>query len=156
MNWAGRGYGFTPNNQIPLNDREPGEIAKVAIDQLLPYRVAAASWPIYRHYRDERHCMVCRLCDQNIWFIMDQYGKEFDYAGDEVLSLIVAHIRQIHADKINDKGELIYENRREHESEVLDLPYGSHALRGDSRNPNRPEYQSGDTTGIERTTEANS
>lgn len=99
------GYYFTANKDIPYNDRRPGEIASVAIDQLKPYREAALTWPIYEIIRfsetsPPRECNVCRECNQNIWFTTDEYGHKYDYNGDEIIALIVAHIRQIHSEMV--------------------------------------------------------
>lgn len=90
------GYYLTPNDQIPLNDREKGEIAEVALLQLMRYNAAAETWPVGQEYRDDRYCNVCRVCDQNIWFSTDLKDQPFKYSEAELKALIVAHIRQIH------------------------------------------------------------
>lgn len=148
------GYGFTPNKMIPLNDREPGEIAKIAWQQLKPYRIAAETWPVYRHFRDKRHSMCCRLCTQCLWFVTDITGEIYQYTDEETLTLIVAHIRRCHEDMINEKGEFSYEGTGEYQ--VLDSSYNPHAGGSGSRNSYRPEYQGGNSTGIEQSKEDDS
>jgi len=91
------GYYMTANKNIPLNDREPGEIADVAWAQLKPYREAAQTWPVYKHYEDNRHKNKCRVCSQNIYFDKDEDHNPYDYSDEEILALIVAHVRQCHS-----------------------------------------------------------
>lgn len=149
-----KGYGFTPNKMIPLNDRDPGNIAQVAKDQLRPYLIAAESWPTYRQYRDERHEMICRLCAQCLWFITDTHNVPYEYTDQDIHTLITAHIRRQHADMINDKGEFTYESAGE--CKVLDNTRGSQSYGCDSGNSYRPEYQGGDSRGIERSKKGDS
>lgn len=87
---------MTANKMIPLNDREPGEIAQVAIDQLKPYQVAAKTWGVYPDDRATR----CKRCDQCIWFTFDPHGEIYHYDDEEIQSLIVAHIRQVHPNEV--------------------------------------------------------
>lgn len=94
------GYYHVPNNLIPLNDRAPGELAGIALEQLAPYREVAATWLIYPDGR----CHRCMECDQNIWFSRDRQGQPYRYTDAEILALIVAHIRQCHAEVI-DAGQ---------------------------------------------------
>jgi hypothetical protein len=148
-----KGFGFTPNTDIPLNNRAPGEIAQVAIDQLQPYVIAAETWPVYRQYRDERHEMICRICAQCLWFLSDTHNVPYEYTDEEIHTLITAHIRRQHADMVNEKGEFTYEGAREYQ--VLDNTRGSQSYGCDSGNTYRPEYQGSDSRGIERTKEAN-
>jgi hypothetical protein len=112
------GYYQTPNVNIPLNKRDTGEVASVAIDQLKPYREAANTWPVYRKFEDERSKNKCRVCDQNLWFTTDINNDDYGYTEDQTLSLIIAHIRQCHdklvtgeepwptAETISDSGQL--------------------------------------------------
>lgn len=86
------GYYNTPNKMIPLNDREPGEIADIAWEQLEPYRIAAKTWPVYTDGR----CNRCEECHQNIWFTTDLQRTAYTYDPEEIQALIVAHIRQCH------------------------------------------------------------
>lgn len=148
-----KGYGFTPNKMIPLNDREKGQIAPVAIDQLRPFLIAAETWPVYRQYRDERHEMICRVCAQCLWFLSDEHNVPYDYTDEEIHTLITGHIRRLHADMINEKGEFTYEGAGEYQ--VLDNTRGGQSYGCDSRNTYRPEYQGGDSGRIERTKEDN-
>ena len=106
------GYGTPPNNAIPLNDRPPGELAPIAFLQLKPFQEAAIQWPIHEVIRydaddSKRKTMVCRLCDQAIWFLVDEEGHPFTYIYDvDIKPLIVAHIRQLHSERvlINEAG----------------------------------------------------
>jgi hypothetical protein len=96
-----RGYYQTPNINIPLNNREPGHLAQVAIDQLAPFVERAKTWPLREVYREDdnnnsRHGMACSLCDQIVYFISDPRGILYGYDDSEIQSLIVAHMRQIH------------------------------------------------------------
>lgn len=143
------GFYFTPNINIPLNKREPGTIADVAWEQLKRFRIAAETWPIYRHYRDGRHCMVCRFCDQCVWFVMDPNGKEYEYTDDDIRSVIIAHVRQIHSDIVDEKGAIIDENSRERQ--ILDRACDPNTLSVGGSNAHRFEHQSGDSRGIEYT-----
>lgn len=90
------GYFQTPNVNVPLNNRPKGEIADVAKDQLRMWQEAAWHWPLREDTRDKRHGMICTHCQQMIYFISDGRGVLYDYTEDEILALIVAHIRQKH------------------------------------------------------------
>ena len=94
------GYYETPNVNIPYNDREPGQIADIAWEQLKPYHIAAQTWPVGEEYRDGRQCNICRKCNQNIWFTTDPANIAFMYEEDAILSLITAHVRQVHAKEV--------------------------------------------------------
>src|SRR5277367_5990664 len=110
------GYGMTPNKFIPLNDREPGEIAPIALQQLKRYQLAAETWPIQAVARREqwydnsgklfegclRRCMICRLCKENLWFPCDPEGNDFTYSDEDIKTLTVAHIRQCHEKDIDE------------------------------------------------------
>jgi hypothetical protein len=99
---------------IPLNDREEGKIAQVALDQLAPFRAAAQQWPIYYTIRDARSCMACRVCHFSLWFLRDIHETPYQISEEEKTTLTVAHIRQSHTEMviINEAGHL----------EVLDFP----------------------------------
>lgn len=88
------GYYQTPNVNIPLNKREKGAIADVALDQLSAYQDRARTWPVYTDGR----CNRCTDCHQNIWFSTDPRGYTYNYSDDEILALKVAHVRQCHAE----------------------------------------------------------
>lgn len=113
------GFYNTPNKMIPLNDREPGTLAPVALRALEFIRSAAQTWPIHRVRRDNRNCNVCRMCQQNIWFDKDEEGQEFLYTEAEKLALIVAHIRQRHT---SDNGEI---DDCSEEPKILDFSRGN-------------------------------
>ena len=94
-----KGYYITQNKNIPLNDREPGEIAEVAIEQLKPYRDIARTWQTYTDGYTNR----CYACHQNIWFTTDPKRRPYQYSEDELMALITAHIRQCHEEVASDR-----------------------------------------------------
>lgn len=94
------GYYSTPNSSIPLNNRPSGEVAPIAWEQLKPFRDAAPTWPVFQDGPANR----CRLCTQNIWYSYDPLGKKYVYGDDEVITLIVAHIRQVHSEVVTNDG----------------------------------------------------
>jgi hypothetical protein len=98
-----RGFFQTPNVDIPLNAREPGTIASVAMEQLRTYQRTADNWPVYEVRRDGRDCMVCQKCNESLWFVTDEEEQRYQYADDELRALKVAHIRQSH-DKDQSNG----------------------------------------------------
>jgi hypothetical protein len=105
-----RGYYQTANKDIPLNDRGKGEIAPIAFDQLRPYREAAQTWPVYNEMRDgetmgPRWVHACRICTQAIWFNSDENKVAYDYSEEEMLALIIAHIRQCHSKLVTGEEE---------------------------------------------------
>lgn len=107
-----KGFGMTPNVNIPLNKRDSGTIAPVAIDQLKPYREAAETWPTFidAHTDEEsrlRKANRCRVCSQNIWFTLDPNGYHIEYTADELTTLLTAHIRQVHTEVIDAGPETI-------------------------------------------------
>jgi hypothetical protein len=108
-----RGYYTAPNSDIPLNNRDKGEVAPVAFDQLRPYQEAADQWPMHRATHGgtaeegpSRLGMECRFCGQFIYFIEDEDGYPYQYVNDEPKTLTVAHIRRQHSEKviINEQG----------------------------------------------------
>lgn len=96
-------YYQTPNSNVPLNNRSPGELAQIALDQLKPFEDAADTWPIQAMYRDHRDCNICLICDQNIWFSTDMLGYEYHLTEANKRTLTVAHIRQIHSEVVSGK-----------------------------------------------------
>jgi len=101
-------YYHTANKDVPHNDREPGEIAPIALAQLEEYRKLAAYWSVYLDTKksgadrfgnpDVRKPMRCSACKQAIWFLCDEHGNGYDYTDDQIMTLTVAHIRQAHAE----------------------------------------------------------
>lgn len=92
-------YFNTSNSKIPLNSRAPGDLAQVAKDQLSAFQEAAKNWPLYIDVNDLRACHRCTRCGQNIWFGTDSEGRDYHYTEDEIMTLVVAHIRQAHEDQ---------------------------------------------------------
>lgn len=85
-------YFITKNQDVPLNDRPKGEVAPHAIRELQRWQKIANEWGIYPDGR----CRRCMECDENIWFAVDDHGREYIYSDEEINALIVAHIRQVH------------------------------------------------------------
>lgn len=96
-----QGYYQTPNTQIPLNQRQKGELAEIAVTQLEAFQLRARAWPMREVSREDinnnsRHGMACSYCDQMVYFISDPNGILFNYSDEEMLALTVAHVRQRH------------------------------------------------------------
>jgi len=87
-------YCLTPNVMVPLNSRKTGSIATVAMEQLRHYQSIARKWQTWPDGR----CRRCMECDENIYFTHDTNANPYMYTDDEILALIVAHIRQVHDD----------------------------------------------------------
>ena len=92
------GYYLTKNQDIPLNDRKPGEVADVALQQLARWQEIARSWPVRLLVRKKRWLNICDVCRQSLWFEGDKNGVPYQYQDAEILALIVAHIRQAHSE----------------------------------------------------------
>jgi hypothetical protein len=97
---GGLGYFQTPNVDVPLNNREKGQIADVAKDQLKVWQEAAWEWNVKTVIRHGRECNICGVCRQNIWFTADPKGIVYKYSTDEIVALIVSHIRQLHSSMV--------------------------------------------------------
>lgn len=98
-------YQAAPNTAVPLNNRQRGEVASVAVEQLRSYQGRATYWPVERHVHYLRACWCCTVCDpcETLWFVADTEDNVFTYTEDEILTLKVAHIRQTHdSDGSND------------------------------------------------------
>jgi hypothetical protein len=74
-----------------------GEIHPLALGQLAIYQDIARDWP---RYPDGR-CVRCGKCDQSIYMRRDVNNVAYSYTKDEIESLVVAHIRQAHAEVID-------------------------------------------------------
>lgn len=117
-----RGYYNAPNADIPLNNRQAGEVAPVAFDQLRPYQEAADQWPMHSAWHKANEDMdmpamfgmECRFCGQFIWAIQDENSAPYQYEPGVTKALTVAHIRRQHQEKvmINEQGHC----------EILDTP----------------------------------
>jgi hypothetical protein len=94
------GYYQTPNVMVPLNKRERGEVADIAIRQLAVIQNCAITWPVVEQGNENR----CGLCSQNLWFRYDTYGEPYGYSDEELLALKVAHIRQNHQEAYDVSG----------------------------------------------------
>jgi hypothetical protein len=92
------GYFKTPNIMVPLQAREKGEIAPVAMEQLRAYQTVARTWKTWPDGR----CQRCMECDENIYFTADAGGHLYSYTDDEKLAVTVAHIRQCHSEVVDD------------------------------------------------------
>lgn len=78
----------------PNDSPRDGTIHPIGLQQLAQYQELALTWP---RYPDGR-AMRCGKCDQNLWFTYDLNGNQFVYADEEKMALVVAHIRQNHAE----------------------------------------------------------
>jgi hypothetical protein len=94
------GFYMTPNVNIPLNKREAGEIADVALNQLAEWEAIARPWPMERHIHNDRPSWCCAVCDKTIYFVNDPRGEIYVYTDAEILALKVAHIRQAHSGEV--------------------------------------------------------
>ena len=94
-------YYITPNKDIPLNDRESGELATIALDELKRWQDFAYTWPTFEAKINGRDGVQCGRCSQTIVFRSDVGGNRFQYTIEQIQALIVAHIRQRHAEAIN-------------------------------------------------------
>lgn len=83
---------FKSPNDSPGN----GTIHPIALEQLAKFADVALTWPLVNTGRENR----CQICMQNIWFTSDTKGEVFKYTTDEILALVVAHIRQRHPEAI--------------------------------------------------------
>jgi hypothetical protein len=86
-------YGFdTSSNDSPGD----GTIHPIALGQLVTWQDIALKWPLAQVDRENR----CGVCEQNIWFLCDTKGQVYKYTNDEILALVVAHLRQRHSEAI--------------------------------------------------------
>lgn len=83
----------------PTPNESPGEVHPMAVAQLELYQRIAESWP---RYPDGR-CVRCGKCDQSIYMRWDSQGQRYQYLYSQILSLVVAHIRQNH-EKVIENG----------------------------------------------------
>ena len=93
----------TPNVNIPLNSRPQGTLAPIGLEQLRSYQGTADNWPMFEVRRDGRDCMCCQKCNESLWFVTDREEQRYQYTEDELRTLKVAHIRQVH-DKDGTNG----------------------------------------------------
>lgn len=134
----------------PLISQVRGAIAPVALEQLKAYEEAAETWPIVLDCSSDpesqlRHSNRCRLCRQNIWFAYDRLRAHIQYTSAEYRTLIVAHIRQRHAEEgIN--GRLV-----ERETEVFYSAGGGYTVSGRHRDAGGHDNQNFDSRGVEFT-----
>lgn len=83
-------------------------LAPLAVAQLAKWRVYARQWPLYQ---EEGSAYVrCNSCTQAIIPIHDHRGHVYSYTSDQRIALIVAHIRQAHAEA---ESEVYGENSRD-------------------------------------------
>ena len=77
---------------IKNENESRGEIHPLALNQLAVWQAACIDWP---RYPDGR-CVRCGKCDQSIYMRWDINQVRYQYTKDEILALIVAHVRQAH------------------------------------------------------------
>jgi hypothetical protein len=90
----------------PNDSPRDGTVHEIALDQLAQWQRIAESWSVRVTKRKDatglmREVNICGQCEQNIWFTADKNGLVYAYDMEEVLSLIVAHIRQNHEEAVN-------------------------------------------------------
>jgi hypothetical protein len=88
------GYAFYSS---PNDSPKDGTIHPLGLAQLAVFQEAAIMWPRYPDGRAIR----CGKCDQSMYFTLDPGGKPYRYSDDEIMALIVAHIRQNHEEAVN-------------------------------------------------------
>jgi len=81
-------------NESPNDSPGDGTIHPIALEQLQRYAKIAGTWKVY----EDRHIMRCEKCHQGVWSIYDAKGNRYRYTSEEILALLVAHIRQVHDD----------------------------------------------------------
>lgn len=101
------GFYQTPNINVPLNKRNRGELAEIALQQLALWDLIAEAWDIRYVVREDRECNICAMCAQNIYFTSDKTGNKYDYNEGELRALIVAHIRQRHPEAMEQWQPII-------------------------------------------------
>lgn len=144
---------WTSNKMIPLNDREPGEIAPIAWQQLRRFENAADTWPLvdHRHHSDTHAPQMgkcCRICDKTVFFTQDPQGVVYEYTVAQMRALVVAHIRQCHEAIITENGEIDEDSGKREVLDVAGDADSNSKCRGDA---NRLGYQGSDSRGIEYT-----
>jgi hypothetical protein len=91
---------MAPNTMVPLQNRETGTLAGIAMEQLRSYQTRALAWKTWPDGRVRR----CMECDESIYFTADPHGVAYQYTDDELLALTVAHIRQCHDEDGSNDG----------------------------------------------------
>lgn len=82
-------------------------LAPLAVAQLGMWRACALQWPLYQEKNS--HHVRCAQCAQSIIRVADSSNNTYDYTHDQRIALIVAHIRQAHAEV---ESEVYGENSR--------------------------------------------
>ena len=94
-------YYQTSNVFVPLNKREKGEVADIALQQLAEWEAIALTW--YTEVTDDGY-LRCGACTQAIVRKTDRHGTHYQLSAPEILALTVAHIRQAHSE-VNSAGQ---------------------------------------------------
>jgi hypothetical protein len=81
-------------NDSPRN----GTLHEIALKQLSQWEEMAWEWPCFQ---DSEGYMRCRDCGQSIARAWDDHGVVYELASDQILSLIVAHLRQRHSEVVH-------------------------------------------------------
>jgi hypothetical protein len=88
---------FGPQHH-PNDSPRDGTLHELAIEQLKKWQDIAQQWDTFEAPINGRQGIHCRRCSQTIWFRTDMGGHVFLYTSDQILALVVAHIRQNHAE----------------------------------------------------------
>jgi hypothetical protein len=87
----------------PWQESDLQKRKEIAERQLEEWQKRAEYWHTFPVHRDGRDMMVCGVCEQSLWFIKDRFDELFSYAVSEIMTLVVAHIRQRHPE-VNPDG----------------------------------------------------
>ena len=86
------------NVHHPNDSPRDGTLHVIAVEQLKEWQDIAYTWPTFESAIDGREGVQCGRCSQTLWFRTDVGGNRFVYTPDQILTLLVAHVRQRHAD----------------------------------------------------------
>jgi len=87
--------------ESPNDSPMDGTIHEIAQDQLKYWQEIAFTWTTFDARINGREGVQCGRCSQTIFFRSDVGGNRFQYTPDQILALMVAHIRQTHSEEVN-------------------------------------------------------
>jgi hypothetical protein len=87
----------------PNDSPRDGTIHDIAQTQLRHWQDIAYDWPTFDAAIHGREGVQCGRCSQTIFFRSDMGGNKFQYTAEQTQALMVAHIRQRHAE--DDSGD---------------------------------------------------
>jgi len=89
--------GFGPKHH-PNDSPRDGTMHVIAVEQLKGWQDVAHTWPTFEAKINGRDGVQCGRCSQTVFFRSDMGGNRFQYTADQILALLVAHIRQAHSE----------------------------------------------------------